>query len=134
MPRYDKSLIEREAIISVQQGSLTNDLGIFILQRCKEIAASAFVTDGNNELKQALIDAAVMRTCEKFLHYYTEGKSAANLVISIIYSTMTNKIVSLNHSDVYGQNIKCYLTYIEDGESVTKLMRYIKDDYLSEKL
>jgi len=134
MPRYDKSLIEREAIISVQQGSLTNELGIFILQRCKEIAASAFVTDGNNELKQALIDAAVMRTCEKFLHYYTQGKSAANLVISIIYSTMTNKIVSLNHSDVYGQNIKGYLTYIEDGESVTKLMRYIKDDYLSEKL
>ncbi len=134
MPRYDKSLIEREAIISVQQGSLTNELGIFILQRCKEIAASAFVTDGNNELKQALIDAAVMRTCEKFLHYYTEGKSAANLVISIIYSTMTNKIVSLNHSDVYGQNIKGYLTLIEDGESVTKLMRYIKDDYLSEKL
>ena len=134
MPRYDKSLIEREAILSVEQGSLTNDLGIFILQRCKEIAASAFVTDGNNELKQALIDAAVMRTCEKFLHYYTEGKSAANLVISIIYSTMTNKIVSLNHSDVYGQNIKGYLTLIEDGESVTKLMRYIKDDYLSEKL
>jgi len=134
MPRYDKSLIEREAILSVQQGSLTNDLGIFILQRCKEIASSAFVTDGNNELKQALIDAAVMRTCEKFLHYYTEGKSAANLVISIIYSTMTNKIVSLNHSDVYGQNIKGYLTLIEDGESVTKLMRYIKDDYLSEKL
>jgi hypothetical protein len=134
MPRYDKSLIEREAIISVQQGSLTNELGIFILQRCKEIAASAFVTDGNNELKQALIDAAVMRTCEKFLHYYEKGKSAANLIISIIYSTMTNKIVSLNHSDVYGQNIKGYLTYIEDGESVTKLMRYIKDDYLSEKL
>ncbi len=134
MPRYDKSLIEREAILSVEQGSLTNELGIFILQRCKEIATSAFVTDGNNELKQALIDAAVMRTCEKFLHYYTEGKSAANLVISIIYSTMTNKIVSLNHSDVYGQNIKGYLTLIEDGESVTKLMRYIKDDYLSEKL
>ena len=134
MPRYDKSLIEREAILSVEQGSLTNELGIFILQRCKEIASSAFVTDGNNELKQALIDAAVMRTCEKFLHYYTEGKSAANLVISIIYSTMTNKIVSLNHSDVYGQNIKGYLTFIEDGESVTKLMRYIKDDYLSEKL
>jgi len=134
MPRYDKSLIEREAILSVKQGSLTNNLGIFILQRCNEIAASAFVTDGNNELKQALIDAAVMRTCEKFLHYYTEGKSAANLVISIIYSTMTNKIVSLNHSDLYGHNIKGYLTYIEDGESVTKLMRYIKDDYLSEKL
>ncbi|MCH9715897.1 MAG: hypothetical protein K0U52_02270 [Gammaproteobacteria bacterium] len=134
MPRYDKALIEREAILSVQQGKITNELGKFILQRSIEVASSAFVTSGNKELKQALIDAAVMRTCEKFLHYYQSGKSAANLVISIIYSTMTNKIVSLNHSDVYGQNIKGYLTYIEDGEAVTKLKRYIKDDYLSEKL
>ncbi len=134
MPRYDKALIEREAILSAKNGKITNELGKFILQRSIEVASSAFVTSGNKELKQALIDAAVMRTCEKFLHYYQSGKSAANLVISIIYSTMTNKIVSLNHSDVYGQNIKGYLTYIEDGEAVTKLMRYIKDDYLSEKL
>ncbi len=134
MPRYDKALIEREAILSVQQGKITNELGKFILQRSIEVASSAFVTSGNKELKQALIDAAVMRTCEKFLHYYQSGKSAANLVISIIYSTMTNKIVSLNHSDVYGQNIKGYLTFIEDGKAVTKLKRYIKDDYLSEKL
>ena len=134
MPRYDKALIEREAILSAKNGKITNELGKFILQRSIEVASSAFVTSGNKELKQALIDAAVMRTCEKFLHYYQSGKSAANLVISIIYSTMTNKIVSLNHSDVYGQNIKGYLTYIEDGEAVTKLKRYIKDDYLSEKL
>ena len=127
-------MIEREAILSLEQGRLTEPLGSFILQRSIEIAGSAFVTNGNEELKQALIDAAVMRTCEKFLHYYVEGKSAANLVISIIYSTMTNKIVSLNHSDVYGQKIKGYLTFIEDGETVTKLKRYIKDDYLSEKL
>ena len=134
MPRYDKALIEEEAFKSVEQGYLTEELGTFILQRAIEISGSAFVTDGNNELKQALIDSAVMRTCEKFLHYYQSGKSAANLVISIIYSTMTNKIVSLNHSDVYGQNIKGYLTFIEDGKAVTKLKRYIKDDYLSEKL
>jgi len=134
MPRYDKALIEREAILSAKNGKITNELGKFILQRSIEVASSAFVTSGNKELKQALIDAAVMRTCEKFLHYYQSGKSAANLVISIIYSTMTNKIVSLNHSDVYGQNIKGYLTYIEDGEAVTKLKRYVKDDYLSEKL
>lgn len=134
MPRYDKQLIEREALLSVNNGCITNELGKFILQRSIEIAGSAFVTDGNQELRQSLIDAAVMRTCEKFLHYYEEGKSAANLIISIIYSTMTNKIVSLNHSDVYGHNIKGYLTYIEDGESVTKLKRYTKDDYLSEKL
>ena len=134
MQRYDKKAIEREALLSVEQGYLTEPIGRFILQRSKEIAGSAFVTEGNNELRQALIDAAVMRTCEKFLHYYTEGKSAANLIISIIYSTMTNKIVSLNHSDMYGHNIKGYLTFIEDGESVTKLKRYIKDDYLSERL
>lgn len=134
MPRYDKAIIEQEAIRSVQQGRITEELGKFILQRSIEVAGSAFVTDGNEELQQALIDAAVMRTCEKFLYYYIKNKSAANLVISIIYSTMTNKIVSLNHSDVYGHNIKGYLTYIEDGESVTKLKRYIKDDYLSEKL
>lgn len=134
MPRYDKAIIEREAIRSAQQGRITEELGKFILQRSIEVAGSAFVTDGNEELKQSLIDAAVMRTCEKFLHYYKRGKSAANLIISIIYSTMTNKIVSLNHSDVYGQNIKGYLTYIEEGEAVTKLKRYVKDDYLSEKL
>ena len=117
MPRYDKAIIEQEAIRSAQQGRITEELGKFILQRSIEVAGSAFVTDGNEELKQALIDAAVMRTCEKFLYYYIKNKSAANLVISIIYSTMTNKIVSLNHSDVYGQNIKGYLTYIEDGAS-----------------
>lgn len=132
--RYDKQAVEREAILSVEKGRLTEPLGLFILQRATEIAGSAFVTDGNNELKQALIDAAVMRTCEKFLHYYEQGKSAANLVISIIYSTMTNKIVSLNHSDVYGHNIKGYVVCVKDGEKITRLQRYIKDSYLSEKL
>lgn len=127
-------MIEREAILSLEQGRLTEPLGSFILQRSIEIAGSAFVTNGNEELKQALIDAAVMRTCEKFLHYYVEGKSAANLVISIIYSTMTNRIVALNHSDVYGHNIKGYVVCIENGERVTKLTRYIKDSYLSERL
>lgn len=134
MQRYDKAEIEKEALISVEQGHLTEKIGRFILERSVEIAGSAFVTDGNKELNQALIDAAIMRTCEKFLYYYTEGKSAANLIISIIYSTMTNKIVSLNHSDMYGHNIKGYLTFVEDGQSVTKLKRYTKDDYLSERL
>lgn len=132
--RYNKELIEREAKLSVENGSITNELGKFILQRCIEIAGSAFVTAGNEELKQALIDAAVMRTCEKFLHYYRPNKSAANLIISIIYSTMTNKIVSLNHSDIYGHNIKGYVVCIEDGEKFTRLKRYVKDSYLSEQL
>lgn len=132
--RYDKTLIEAEAKRSVRLQRLTEPIGDFILQRSVEIASSAFVTDGNEELKQALIDAAVMRTCEKFLHYYKEGKSAANLIISIIYSTMTNKIVSLNHSDVYGHNIKGHIIAVKDGEKKKVLKRYVKDDYLSEKL
>lgn len=132
--RYDKNLIEKEAIKSVEQGRLTEPLGAFILQRAVEIAGSAFVTAGNKELQQGLVDAAVMRTCEKFLYYYTEGKSAANLIISLIYSTMTNKIVSLNHSDVYGHNIKGYITVVEDGRYVKKLKRYTKDHNISEKL
>lgn len=132
--RYDKPKIEKEALLSVQEDKITEPLGEFILQRAIEVAGSAFVTNGNEELKQALIDAAVMRTCEKFLHYYKEGGSAANLVISIIYSTMTNKIVSLNHSDIYGQNIKGYVIQVENGEKTTRLKRYIKDNYLSEKL
>lgn len=134
MPRYNKDLIENEALISVEQGKLTNKLGKFILDRSKEIAGSAFVTNGDEELKQALIDAAVMRTCVKFLDYYKEGKSAANLIISIIYSTMTNRIVSLKWKDVYGTNIKGNITCVEDGEKVTKLVRYIKDDNISKKM
>jgi len=134
MKRYDKEAVEREALLSVEQGYLTEPLGKFILQRSLEIAGSAFITDNSDELKQALIDAAVMRCCEKFLHYYKEGKSAANLIISIIYSTMRNKIVSLRHSDVYGGNIKGYVVCIEDGEKLTRLQRYVKDSHLSEKL
>jgi len=132
--RYNKELIEKEARLSVDNGAITNELGKFILQRSIEIAGSAFVTAGNEELKQALIDAAVMRACEKFLHYYEPGKSAANLIISIIYSTMTNKIVSLNHSDVYGHNIKGYVVCVENGEKFTRLQRYVKDSNLSEQL
>ena len=132
--RYNKEAIEREALISVQRGRLTNELGKFIYQRCIEISGSAFITNGDEELKQALIDEAVMRVCEKFLHYYKEGGSAANLIITMIYSTMTNKIVGLKWKDVYGQRIKGKVICIENGEKFTRLVKYIKDDNISEKL
>jgi len=132
--RYDKSQIEIEAITSVRIGRITEPLGVFILQRAIEVAGSAFITNGDKELEQALIDAAVMRTCEKFLDYYEEGKSGANLIITMIYSTMINRIVSLKWKDVYGANIKGNVIVIEDGNRVTKLVKYTKDDYLSEKL
>lgn len=132
--RYNKELVEREALLSAQQGVITNELGKFIYQRCIEISGSAFITNGDEELKQALIDEAVMRVCEKFLYYYKEGGSAANLIISMIYSTMTNKIVGLKWKDVYGQRIKGKVVCIENGEKFTRLVKYIKDDNISEKL
>jgi hypothetical protein len=132
--RYNKDLIEKEARLSIEQKSITNELGKFIYQRCIEISGSAFFTNGDNELKQSLIDEAVMRVCEKFLHYYKEGGSAANLIITMIYSTMTNKIVGLRWKDKYGQRIKGKVTCIENGERLTRLIKYVKDDNISKKL
>lgn len=132
--KYDKKIIEEEAKKSKEQGSITQKLGKFILERANEISGFAFVTNGNRELQQSLVDEAVMRVCEKFLHYYKPGKSAANLIISIIYSTMTNKIISLKWRDVYGQKVKGHMMVIENGEVKRKLIRYVKDDFTSRKL
>lgn len=132
--RYNKEHIEKEAVLSLNQGRITEPLGAFIYQRAIEISGSAFITNGDKELKQSLIDEAVMRVCEKFLHYYKEGGSAANLIITMIYSTMTNKIVGLKWKDVYGQRIKGRVVCIEDGERLTRLVKYIKDDNISERL
>lgn len=132
--RYNKEVIEREAMLSVERGVISEPLGAFIYQRCIEIAGSAFITNGDKELKQSLIDEAVMRVCEKFLHYYKEGGSAANLIITMIYSTMTNKIVGLKWKDKYGHRIKGKVVCIENGERLTRLVKYIKDDNISERL
>lgn len=132
--KYDKKTIEEEAKKSKEQGSITQELGKFILDRANEISGFAFVTNGNKELQQSLVDEAVMRVCEKFLHYYKPDKSAANLIISIIYSTMTNKIISLKWRDVYGQKVKGHMIVMDNGEIKRKLIRYVKDDYTSRKL
>lgn len=132
--RYDKEKIELEAQKSLEQKAITNALGRFILRRAEEIVSYSFITNGNNELRQGLIDDAVMRVCEKFIHYYEKDKSAANLIITMIYSTMYNKITGLKWKDVYGQKNKGYIYVVEKGYKVKKLIKYVKDDYLSEKL
>jgi|TARA_B110000908_G_scaffold67411_1_gene81463 hypothetical protein len=132
--KYNKEKIEIEAKASAEQGYITNDLGSFILNRSRDISHFAFITNGNEELRQSLIDEAVMRVCLKFLDYYKPEKSAANLIISMIYSTMTNKIVSLKWRDVYGQRIKGRVLVIENGEAKYKLVRYIKDEQISKEL
>lgn len=132
--KYNKILIEQEALKSLEQGEITNNLGKFILRRAEEIVNYSFITNGDKELRQTLIDNAVMRVCEKFLMYYKPDGSAANLIITMIYSTMRNRIKSLKWKDVYGTNIKGNITVIENGERVTKLTRYTKDDNISKRL
>ncbi len=132
--KYDKESIEIEALDSLRQGKITEKLGAFILVRCEEIVNYSFITNGNKELRQSSIDAAVMRVCDKFLHYSLEDKSAANLIITMIYSTMYNKIKGLRWKDMYGERIKGNIYTIENGQRVKKLIKYTKDDYLSKKL
>lgn len=132
--KYDKEAIEAQALLSVQRGQMTESLGKFVLQRAEEIVNYSFVTNGNKELRQGLIDDAVIRVVEKFFDYYEPGGCAANLIISMIYSTMYNKIKGLNWKDVYGQKIKGNIYTIEGGQRTKKLVRYMKDDYLSKKL
>ena len=129
--KYNKEIIEKEALLSVEQGQITENLGVFILKRCEEIVNFSFITNGNKELRQSLIDEAIMRVLEKFLIYYEPGGSAANLIISIIYSTMYNKIKGLNWKDIYGQKIKGNIYMVENGQRQKK---HVKDDFLSKKL
>lgn len=133
--KYDKEEIEFEAILSKEKGRISEKLGKFTLDRANEIARSSFYTAGNEELVQALVDEGVMRVMEKFLLYYEENKSAANLIITMIYSGMLNKITSLKWSDVYGNNTKGFVVSVDDEGNVSKsLVRYLKDDNISKNL
>lgn len=133
--KYDKEEIEFEAILSKEQDRLSEKLGKFTLDRANEIARSSFYTAGNEELVQALVDEGVMRVMEKFLLYYEENKSAANLIITMIYSGMLNKITSLKWSDVYGNNTKGFVVSVDEEGNVSKsLVRYLKDDNISKNL
>lgn len=133
--KYDKEEIEFEAILSKEKGCISEKLGKFTLDRANEIARSSFYTAGNEELVQALVDEGVMRVMEKFLLYYEENKSAANLIITMIYSGMLNKITSLKWSDVYGNNTKGFVVSVDDEGNVSKsLVRYLKDDNISKNL
>jgi hypothetical protein len=132
--RYDKELIEIECLKSKKNGRITDPLGVFILDRCREIAESSFNNPRNEELCQVLIDEAVMRICEKFLEYYEEGKSGANLIITMAISTIINKLKSLNWSDMYGEKQKSYIIHFEDGVWVRRLEKLKRDDNISQKL
>jgi hypothetical protein len=132
--RYDKDAVEVQCRLSKENNRITEPLGVFILERCEEIARSYFVTNNDKELVQALVDEAVMRICDKFLVYYDEGKSGANLVISMAMSTMINKIKSLSWSDVYGEKRKSFIYIFDDGQWSKRLLKVTRDDNLSQLL
>lgn len=132
--RYDKDAVEVQCRLSKENNRITEPLGVFILERCEEIARSYFVTNNDKELVQALVDEAVMRICDKFLVYYDEGKSGANLIISMAMSTMINKIKSLSWSDVYGEKRKSFIYIFDDGQWSKRLLKVTRDDNLSQLL
>jgi|11_taG_2_1085331.scaffolds.fasta_scaffold03764_7 hypothetical protein len=132
--KYDKDLIEKECLQSKKNGRISEQLGRFILDRCDDVAGAYFDTRGDKELYQSLVDEAVLRICEKFLHYYIEGKCGANLIITMAKSTMLNKIKSLGWSDIYGEKQKSYIEIFEDGAWVRKLEKLKKDDNISQSL
>jgi hypothetical protein len=66
--------------------------------------------------------------------YYDEGKSGANLVISMAMSTMINKIKSLSWSDVYGEKRKSFIYIFDDGQWSKRLLKVTRDDNLSQLL
>ena len=134
--RYNKDVVEDEAIKSVETGRITEILGVFIMDRATEIAYAVFrLPDPRAPLIQALIDNSVMRVCEEFIERYEEGKCAANLIIGMIYSSMYNTMKATRWKDDYGQNTKQFVGVVtEDGELKRVLIKSSYDENISKGL
>ena len=129
--RYDKELIELEAVQSVASGRISETIGQFILDRAEEVSAGVFKPQ-SYELHRVLVDAAVMRCCEEFLDRYEEGKSAANLIISMVHSSMLNRMKATHWKDIYGELNKSPINVITiDGERKVELIQQQRDDTVS---
>ena len=129
--RYDKALIEVEAVRSVKEGRISETIGQFIIDRSEEISAGVFKPD-TQEIHRALVDAAVMRGCEEFLDRYQEGRSAANLIISMVHTAMLNLVKAFNWKDIYGELNKSYVSVVNiEGEVKSELSQVQRDDTIS---
>jgi|TARA_R110000744_G_scaffold365639_1_gene474486 hypothetical protein len=129
--RYDKELIELEAVQSVASGRISETIGQFILDRAEEVSAGVFKPQ-SYELHRVLVDAAVMRCCEEFLDRYEEGKSAANLIISMVHSSMLNRLKATHWKDIYGELNKSPIRVVTlDGEIKTELIQQQRDENIS---
>jgi hypothetical protein len=136
---YDKELLQKEAVGSSEQGRISEKLGEFILELSDFIARSHFEMDGNMELKQALIDSAVMRVCEEFLNRFdpsfSGGSSAATLIYSLIISEMRNRMKATRWKDIYGELNKSHVGVLDlNGEHKSQLMQIKRDETISRLL
>ena len=132
--RYDKELIESEAIKSLSLGKLTEPMGQFILDRAQEISAGIFKPQ-SIEFHNALVDYAVMKVCEEFIDKYVQGRSAADLIISMVHSGMIDRIRATRWKDVYGELNKGHVATVSiDGELKSELVQITKDDPISRVL
>lgn len=134
---YDKELLQVEAIKSSDDGKISEKLGEFILELSDFIARSHFKMDEHRELKQTLIDAAVLRVCEEFLERFNPefqgGSSAATLIYSLVISEMRNRMKAREWKDEYGENSKSFVSIVDiNGQRKTVLMKTSKDDSISE--
>jgi hypothetical protein len=134
MSRYDKNLIEEEAIKSIRNGRITEPIGQFTLDRAEEISAGIFKPT-SEEFHNALVDYAVLKVCEEFLDKYVEGRSAANLIISMVHSGMIDRIRAARWKDVYGELNKSHVQVVDiEGRRKSELMQTSKDDTISRVL
>lgn len=136
---YDKELLEIEAVSSSEKGRISEKLGEFILELSDFIARSHFKMDEHRELKQTLIDSAVLRVCEEFLNRFDPtfkgGSSAATLIYSLIISEMRNRMKAREWKDEYGENCKSFVIMVdENGARKSVLVKTIKDDNISEAI
>ena len=136
---YDKEMLQKEAVKSHKLGRLTEPLGDFILEISDFIARSHFQMDEHRQLKQQLIDSAVMRVCDEFLERFDPefdgGSSAATLIYSLVISEMRNRIKARGWKDEYGQNSKSWVGVVdEDGNRKRVLMQSVRDENISKHL
>jgi|TARA_R110000744_G_scaffold297410_1_gene407187 hypothetical protein len=134
---YDKELLQAEAIRSSENSKISEKLGEFILELSDFIARSHFKMDEHRELKQTLIDSAVLRVCEEFLERFNPefqgGSSAATLIYSLVISEMRNRMKAREWKDEYGTNSKSFVSIIDaEGKRKSVLMKTFKDDTISE--
>ena len=132
--RYDKKIIEEQALVSVRNGRMTDTLGQFVIDRCEEISRGIFKPH-SDAYHRALVDYALMQVCEQFLDRYKEGRSAANLIISMIHSAMIDRIRAMQWKDVYGELNKSHVRVVNaEGQRKSILMQVERDDTISRVL